>query len=165
MFHLYCWIKLLIRISIHFPHTDISHTIIGSLVYFILVHMYTYTISDKVYADKLLTVYQEISLMQMKWCQYHWCCMGKTKHEGVTRYLAPHLSCIRRGSLDWFKVLPLLTFTWILGLLDFISSDSVDLKIHSSLIISHETMVCTIHLCIFLWICDMTGLLHGTFVS
>ena len=29
----------------------------------------------------------------------------------------------------------------------------------------HETMVCAVCLCIFLWICDMTGLLWGAFVS
>ena len=32
-------------------------------------------------------------------------------------------------------------------------------------IIGHETMVSAVCLSIFLWICDMAGLLHGTFVS
>ena len=31
--------------------------------------------------------------------------------------------------------------------------------------LGHETMVCTVFLYIFLWICDMAGLLLGTFVS
>ena len=31
--------------------------------------------------------------------------------------------------------------------------------------LGHETMVCAICLSIFLWICDMAGLLRGTFVS
>ena len=31
--------------------------------------------------------------------------------------------------------------------------------------LGHETMVCAVCLSIFLWICDMTGLLRGTFVS
>ena len=31
--------------------------------------------------------------------------------------------------------------------------------------LGHETMECVVCLSIFLWICDMAGLLHGTFVS
>ena len=31
--------------------------------------------------------------------------------------------------------------------------------------LGHETMVCAVCLSIFLWICDMAGLLRGTFVS
>ena len=34
-----------------------------------------------------------------------------------------------------------------------------------SLGLGHETMVCAVCLTIFLWICNMTGLLRGTFVS
>ena len=31
--------------------------------------------------------------------------------------------------------------------------------------LGHETMVCAVCLSVFLWTCDMTGLLRGTFVS
>ena len=46
-------------------------------------------------------------------------------------YLAPHLSWVP-SSLDWFDVLSLLSFRWILRQLDFISSDSA------------QSMMCTV---------------------
>ena len=47
------------------------------------------------------------------------------RHRNVTAriYPAPHLSWLRRGSLDLFRVL--LLFRWILGWLDFICPDTV----------------------------------------
>ena len=52
---------------------------------------------------------------------------------------------------------------YILCLIIIIKSD-VWTIIHY-LWLGHETMVCTVCLSIFLWICDMAGLLRGTFVS
>ena len=51
--------------------------------------------------------------------------MGKSKREGVEWYPVLHLILVRKGSQDWFEVLPLLSFRWFLDRLDFISSDSM----------------------------------------
>ena len=38
-------------------------------------------------------------------------------------------------------------------------------RLHCEYYLGHETMVCAVCLSIFLWICEMIRLLHGTFVS
>ena len=53
--------------------------------------------------------------------------------------------------------------TYILCLIIIINSEVW--TITYCLGLGHETMVCAVCLSIFLWICDMTGLLRGTFVS
>ena len=49
---------------------------------------------------------------------------AKHKTWGVEWYPAAFPSWTMRGSLDWFRFLPWLSFSWILGSLDFISFDS-----------------------------------------
>ena len=49
---------------------------------------------------------------------------------------------------DIRRVLPLFSTRW-----------------HTWFTQGHETMVCAVCLSVFLWICDMAGLLRGTFVS
>ena len=52
------------------------------------------------------------------------------KHNLVGRYSAPHLSwASRRKSLEWFGVLPLLSFRWILGWLDFVLSETAEFSL------------------------------------
>ena len=59
-------------------------------------------------------------------CIYSWNIIG------LEWCSVPHLGWARIGILDGFRVLPLLSFRWILCWLAFISSDTPDSKVHGA---------------------------------